>query len=133
MSALEAPIAIQGVWSPADLPFVQLTNTTLVITKLYSALVLASCLMSLLCFSLPEYLPGKRALAIGLCVYHTSASTILFQSPRFIPHTLGSLAEAYKLTPEVAWGILHGVVGLGMVVWWQATLPLTAMVRAAAK
>lgn len=31
--ALEVPIAIQGVWSPATLPFLQLNNTTLVIVK----------------------------------------------------------------------------------------------------
>ncbi|KAG6812463.1 hypothetical protein H0H92_002728 [Tricholoma furcatifolium] len=79
--ALEAPIAIQGVWSPLELPFIQLNNTTLVITKvsrdtileralwseallsdtqLYSALVLASCLMSLLCFGLPGACLGLR-------------------------------------------------------------------------
>jgi hypothetical protein len=41
----------------------------------------------------PEFLPGKRALAIGLCVYHSILSTILFQAPRFIPFTLGSFFE----------------------------------------
>jgi hypothetical protein len=42
----------------------------------------------------PEFLPGKRALAIGLCVYHSILSTILFQAPRFIPFTLGPFFEA---------------------------------------
>lgn len=37
----------------------------------------------------------------------------------------------YKLTPEILWGILHGVLGLGMVAWWQATVHLAAMARAA--
>ncbi|KAF8068702.1 hypothetical protein FPV67DRAFT_1668773 [Lyophyllum atratum] len=129
--ALEAPIAIQGVWSPATLPFLQLNNTTLVVVKLYSALVLASCLTSLLCYPLPEFLPGKRALAMGLCIYHSIASTILFQTPRFIPHSFGPLMEQYNVTPEVLWGILHGLVGLGMVTWWQGTLQLTAMARQA--
>ena len=41
-----------------------------------------------------EFLPGKRALAIGLCVYHSILSTILFQAPRFIPFTLGPFFEA---------------------------------------
>ncbi|KAG6875776.1 hypothetical protein C0993_007469, partial [Termitomyces sp. T159_Od127] len=98
---------------------------------LYAALVLASCLMSLLCFSLPEFLPGKRALAIGLCVYHTTASTVLFQAPRFVPYSFGAFFETYKVTPEVVWGALHGLVGLGMVVWWQVTLPLSVAARAA--
>ena len=43
---------------------------------------------------IPEFLPGKRALAIGLCVYHSILSTILFQAPRFIPFTLGPFFEA---------------------------------------
>ncbi|RDB30656.1 hypothetical protein Hypma_005783 [Hypsizygus marmoreus] len=131
--ALEAPIAFQGLWSPASLPFLQLNNTTLVIVKMYSALVLASCLSSLLCFSLPEFLPGKRAFAMGLCIYHSIASTILFQSPRFIPHSFGPFMEQYKVTPELLWGIFHGIVGLGMVLWWQVTVPLTSMARASAK
>lgn len=30
---------------------------------------------------------------MGLCVYHSVASTVLFQAPRFIPHSFGALAE----------------------------------------
>ncbi|KAF8979706.1 hypothetical protein BDQ17DRAFT_1292053 [Cyathus striatus] len=127
--ALEIPIAIQGVWSPTSLPFLQLNNTTLVVLKLYAALVSASCVIALLCYPLPEFLPGKRALAIGLCIYHSIASTILYQAPRFIPMSLGALAESYKITPEAVWGTLHGLVGLGMVVWWQGTVHLAAMAR----
>ncbi|THV01914.1 hypothetical protein K435DRAFT_775915 [Dendrothele bispora CBS 962.96] len=128
--ALEIPIAIQGVWSPTALPFLQLNNTTIVILKLYASLVLATCLMSLLCFSLPEFLPGKRALAIGLCVYHSICSTVLFQAPRFIPHSFGDLAEANKVTPEIVWGVMHGVLGLAMMVWWQATVHYVQMAKA---
>ena len=119
---------MQGVWAPATIPFLQLTNTTLVILKvcvlfaetesrvlnsdqLYSALMLATCAMCILCFNLPgaalfhpnslkaysaiEFLPGKRALAIGLTIYHTTCSTILYQAPRFIPMSFGELAEGY--------------------------------------
>ncbi|KAF7351216.1 hypothetical protein MSAN_01552700 [Mycena sanguinolenta] len=102
--ALEIPLAVQGVWSPTSLPFVQLNNTTLVILKLYSALVFALCGVALLCYSLPEFLPGKRALAIGLCIYHTICSTILYQAPRFIPISFGAFFEQYKVTPESVWG-----------------------------
>lgn len=42
-----------------------------------------------------EFLPGKRALAIALCIYHSIASTILFQAPRFIPHTFGPWFESW--------------------------------------
>ena len=44
---------------------------------------------------LVEFLPGKRALAIGLCIYHSTVSTVLFQAPRFIPHSFGPLFETY--------------------------------------
>ncbi|KAJ7178621.1 hypothetical protein C8R43DRAFT_467445 [Mycena crocata] len=128
--ALEIPLAIQGVWSPTSLPFVQLNNTTLVVLKLYSALVFAICGVALLCFSLPEFLPGKRALAIGLCIYHTICSTILYNAPRFIPMSLGPMLESFKVTPENIWGTMHGLVGLSMIVWWQGTVHYAQMVRA---
>jgi hypothetical protein len=40
-----------------------------------------------------EFLPGKRAIAIGLCIYHVTCSTVLYNAPRFIPYSLGPLAE----------------------------------------
>ena len=82
---------------------------------MYATLVLGVCLMALLCYPLPgelsrfyvyvarakrlnpdmiEFLPGKRALAIGLCVYHSVVSTVLFQAPRFIPFSLGPFLES---------------------------------------
>ncbi|KAI0252509.1 hypothetical protein BJV78DRAFT_1201149 [Lactifluus subvellereus] len=127
--ALEVPLAIQGIWAPATLPFLQLNNTTLVILKMYATLVLGVCIMALLCYPLPEFLPGKRALAIGLCVYHSIISTVLFQAPRFIPFTFGAFFEAYKFTPEVLWGCMHGFLGLGFVAWWQGTVAYTQMVK----
>jgi hypothetical protein len=42
-----------------------------------------------------EFMPGKRALAIGLCIYHSVASTILFQAPRFIPYSFGPFMEQW--------------------------------------
>ncbi|KAI5119885.1 hypothetical protein M0805_008556 [Coniferiporia weirii] len=127
--AVEIPVAIQGVWSPANLPFLDLNNTSLVVLKLYAALSFASCIAALLSFSLPDFLPGKRALAIGFTVYHCIASTILYQAPRFIPHTFGAFLESYNLTPEIVWGSVHGIVGLGFVFWWQSTVALTSAMR----
>ncbi|KAH7910262.1 hypothetical protein BJ138DRAFT_130218 [Hygrophoropsis aurantiaca] len=129
--ALEAPLALQAFWSPHSLPFLQMNNTTLIMLKLYAALVAGTCLATFLAYPLPEFLPGKRALAIGLCVYHSVVSTILFQAPRFIPHTFGTFLEGMKVTPEVVWGTMHGVVGLAMVVWWQGTLQYAAAARRA--
>jgi hypothetical protein len=102
---------------------------------------------------MPEFFPGKRALAIGLCVYHSAVSTVLFQAPRFIPFSFGAFFEAsvwfhllraphtpelilpalrasrYKVTPEIVWGCMHGFLGLGFVTWWQGTVAYTQMMK----
>ncbi|KAL1742566.1 hypothetical protein HDZ31DRAFT_42966 [Schizophyllum fasciatum] len=125
---MELPLAVQGMFWPASLPFIQLNNTVVVIMKLYAALSLGICATTLLCWKLPEFLPGKRALAIGLCIYHTALSTILYQAPRFIPQTLGQFAESLKITPENVWGTVHGFLGLLFVAWWQFTVGAAAAV-----
>ncbi|KAJ8592953.1 hypothetical protein M405DRAFT_811761 [Rhizopogon salebrosus TDB-379] len=130
--ALEAPLALHAFWSPQSLLFLQMNNTTLIMLKLYGALIAGSCVTAFLAYPLPEFLPGKRALAIGFCIYHSVVSTILFQAPRFIPLSLGSLFESMNVTPEVVWGAFHGVLGLAMIVWWQGTLQYAAAVRGAA-
>ncbi|KAN0131674.1 hypothetical protein V8E53_010516 [Lactarius tabidus] len=127
--AMEAPLAIQGIWAPHTLPFLQLNNTAIVVLKMYASLVLSICIVAMLCYPLPEFLPGKRALAIGLCVYHSILSTILFQAPRFIPFTLGAFFETYKITPEIVWGCMHGFMGLGFVGWWQGTVAYARMMK----
>ena len=66
---------------------------------------------------------GKRAVGLGLGLYHTTLSTVLFQAPRFIPHSFGALAESYRFTPEILWGVFHGLIGLGFASWWQGTIP----------
>ncbi|OCH85772.1 hypothetical protein OBBRIDRAFT_890953 [Obba rivulosa] len=127
--AIEVPLAIQGLMSPTSLPFLQLNNTTLVLLKLYAALSAGTCAAALLCFSLPEFLPGKRAFAMGLCFYHVTCSTILYNAPRFIPHSFGAYAESMRATPEVVWGTLHGLIGLGFAIWWQATIHMASAAR----
>ncbi|KAF7319075.1 hypothetical protein HMN09_00243800 [Mycena chlorophos] len=129
--ALEVPLAIQGVFSPTGLPFVQLNNTTIAILKLYSALTLSLCVVAFLAYGLPGafsisflsiWTNRTRALAIGLCIYHTACSTILYNAPRFIPMSLGPMAEGFNIWPERVWGTMHGFLGVGMVIWWQGTL-----------
>ncbi|EAU89578.1 hypothetical protein CC1G_02467 [Coprinopsis cinerea okayama7 len=147
--ALEFPIVVQGLFYPASLPFLQLNNTALVLVKpcelYHGTFVLFStwCAFQLVLLAAPvpnpatisrhvvEFLPGKRALAIALCVYHTACSTVIYQAPRFIPHTFGPAAEALKITPENIWGTLHGIVGLTMVIWWQGTVHLAHLMRQA--
>jgi len=127
--ALDIPVAIQGLFSPAALPFLQLNNTALVFIKLYGALAAGMCAAAFLAYGLPEFLPGKRALAIGLCLYHVTCSTILYSAPRFIPISLGELAESFKATPETIWGTVHGLVGFGFAIWWQTTVGMAAAMR----
>lgn len=131
--ALEAPIAIMGLLSPLSLPFIQLTNTTLVLLKVrtprtdavrqlvkrhwgvpdvfstgsgpvYRGITRLCASRYAVCYALfrsiltsapTEFLPGKRALGMALCFYHVTCSTILFNAPRFIPHTFGAFAESY--------------------------------------
>lgn len=40
---------------------------------------------------------------------------------------------SYRATPEVIWGTLHGLVGLGFAVWWQATVQIAAAMAKIAK
>lgn len=35
----------------------------------------------------------------------------------------------YNVTPETLWGILHGFLGLSMIVWWQGTLHYMSLVK----
>lgn len=141
--ALEIPVAVQGLFFPGNLPFLDLNNTGLALLKvsesalglyrvsgwltIYTPLFIPISLslsfiqrlflevVLLLCYAsvflvrrvsflhvrmnrsrgyVTEFLPGKRALAIGFCVYHSTCSTILYQAPRFIPHTFGDIAES---------------------------------------
>ncbi|KAH7099800.1 hypothetical protein BKA62DRAFT_708857 [Auriculariales sp. MPI-PUGE-AT-0066] len=125
---LELPVAVQGTFSPLSLPFLDMNNTSVVILKLYAMMLLASCIASFLCYSLPDFLPGKRAFVIMLVIYHTVSSTILYQAPRFIPHSFGAAFEGVKVIPETVWGTLHGLIGLLFVFWWQQTIPVTRAV-----
>jgi len=128
-AAMDGPIAMLGAMVPEQLPFIDMTNTTVIMIKLYSCLVFGSCIASVLCYSLPDFLPGKRALALGLLMYHVTASSALFYSPRFIPFTLGPLPESLGITAERIWAAGHGLVVIGLSLWWQLTLQFTKMVK----
>jgi hypothetical protein len=129
--ALEMPVAIQGLWMPYRLPFLDMNNTSIVLLKVRPRL--RACVRALnrprtavlvahprlvhhglpmlhparsvhssppplaVCTAdppRPDFLPGKRAFSICLCLYHTIVSTVLIQAPRFIPISFGALAES---------------------------------------
>lgn len=97
-------------------------------------MLLTSCIASFLCFGLPDYLPGKRAFALNLLLFHGLVSIIFIQLPDgIVLYELPKLAVdlipqlgSIKNTAFIA-GIHLFVSFLG-VLWWQATLGL---VRAA--
>ncbi|KAH9039223.1 hypothetical protein EDB84DRAFT_1478146, partial [Lactarius hengduanensis] len=118
--AMEIPLAIQGIW---------LNNTAIVVLKMYSSLVLSVCIVRATLLSstdVPEFLPGKRALAIAFaCTIDLIDRTL--PSPTLIPFTLGSFFEA--LLPKSFWGCAHGFLGLGFVGWWQGTVAYNTMMK----
>ncbi|KZO94214.1 hypothetical protein CALVIDRAFT_501800 [Calocera viscosa TUFC12733] len=127
--ALELPFAIQGLFMGEQLPFIEMTNTTLVILKIYAALSLGTCVGAVLCRGLPEFLPGKRAMALSLLVYHAIVAATLMSAPRFVPFSFGPLAESLTVTPERSYAVLHGLAALGFAGWWQITLPYVAAAK----
>ncbi|PVF94276.1 hypothetical protein CPB86DRAFT_876552 [Serendipita vermifera] len=126
---LEGPICFVALVRPETLPFLEMNNTTIIMTKLYGAILLSTLLSSFLVWTLPEFLPGKRALALQLCLYHTVVSTALWHSPRFIPITLGSGPEKMGITVERLWCITHGLMSAALGLWWHITLPYTAAIK----
>ncbi|CCA67305.1 hypothetical protein PIIN_01138 [Serendipita indica DSM 11827] len=120
---LEAPFCIVALVSPESLPFLEMSNTSLLVLKLYAGLVLSSILAAYLVSGLPEFLPGKRAVALQLCLYHTVAATALWHSPRFIPITLGEDAERLGITLEKIWCVSHGFASAALGIWWHITIP----------
>lgn len=93
-------------------------------TQLWSLGTIAVSLASALCASVPDYLPGKRALAISLVLYHTGVAAVLYSCPRFIPVSFGAAFEAWSISPERTISVAHALLGLLVTGWWQATLPL---------
>ena len=111
-------------------------------------MLLTSCLASLLCFGLPDYLPGKRAFAMHLLLFHGFISAIFlqvrdgiifFELPKFVLELIPAAAQV-KNTVWIA--ATHGLISFVAVLWyvyththrrWQATLPLVKAVTAHAK
>ena len=64
--ALEIPVAIQGVWTPSNLPFLQLNNTAAVIIlkegKLYENYLLGSLDDIAICLAPVSVLPHRSAI-----------------------------------------------------------------------
>ncbi|EPQ25834.1 uncharacterized protein PFL1_06509 [Pseudozyma flocculosa PF-1] len=130
-TALELPLSVVGLFLTSSVRFEEMNNTVRVMIKLYSALSLSLSLACLLLYTLPDYLPGKRAVAILLLFYHGIASSVFLNADPITGVSLGAqfkLAQ-HQLTPELLAGVAHGLLALMVTAWWQSTL---GQVKAAA-
>jgi hypothetical protein len=83
------------------------------ISRLFGAALFSTVLISLLCTGLPDVLPGKRNIGVGLLVYHVLVAIGFFH----YRDTVG------VLQPNVAWivAIFHGAMGLAFYAHWNIT------------
>ncbi|GAB5585651.1 hypothetical protein Unana1_00551 [Umbelopsis nana] len=83
------------------------------ISRLWGAALLSTAVISLLCVGLPDVLPGKRNVGVGLLTYHLMAAIGFFH----YRDTVGILQ------PGVSWiaTIFHGVLGLAFYAHWNVT------------
>lgn len=78
--------------------------------------------MCLLLYGLPDYLPGKRAAAILLLLYHGAASSILLNAEPFVAFAFSPQLAKHGVRVETIFGVAHGILSLLTVSWWQASL-----------
>ncbi|SNX84945.1 uncharacterized protein MEPE_03654 [Melanopsichium pennsylvanicum] len=122
-AALEGPVAFIGLFFTHGLHFKdEITNTMAVIIKLYATLSLSLSIVCILLYGLPDYLPGKRAAAILLLLYHGVASSVLLNAEPFIDFAFPERLAQHGVRVETIAGVAHGIMSLITVSWWQASL-----------
>ncbi|CDR88504.1 uncharacterized protein SPSC_04331 [Sporisorium scitamineum] len=122
-AALEGPVSFIGLFFTRSLHFKDdITNTVAVIIKLYATLALSLSIICMLLYGLPDYLPGKRAAAILLLLYHGVASSVLLNADPFIDFAFPEILAKHGVTVEAVAGVAHGFMSLLTVSWWQASL-----------
>lgn len=91
-------------------------------TQLYATLALSLSIICILLYGLPDYLPGKRAAAILLLLYHGVASSILLNAEPFIDFAFADALSKHGVRVETIAGVAHGFMSLMTVSWWQSSL-----------
>ena len=61
--------------------------------------------------------------------FHESYTIHRIEVPKNLILTLHQ--KRYRITPETVWRTTHGIVGLGIAIWWQGMVHLAQMARAA--
>ncbi|KAJ1026134.1 hypothetical protein NDA18_003793 [Ustilago nuda] len=122
-TAMEGPLAFIALFFTDGLAFKdEITNTMAVVIKMYATLALSLTIVSLLLYGLPDYLPGKRAAAILLLLYHGVASSVLLNAEPFVDFTFPDKLAKQGVRVETVFGVAHGLLSLLTVSWWQASL-----------
>ncbi|SPO26761.1 uncharacterized protein UTRI_04070_B [Ustilago trichophora] len=122
-AALEGPISFIALFFTDSLQFKdEITNTMAVVIKLYATLALSLSIVCILLYGLPDYLPGKRAAAILLLLYHGVASSVLLNAEPFINFAFPEALAKQGVRVETVAGVAHGLLSLITVSWWQASL-----------
>ncbi|CBQ73689.1 conserved hypothetical protein [Sporisorium reilianum SRZ2] len=122
-AALEGPISFIALFFTRSLQFKdEITNTMAIVLKLYATLSLSLSIICMLLYGLPDYLPGKRAAAILLLLYHGVASSVLLNAEPFIDFAFPQMLAKHGVTVEAVAGVAHGFMSLLTVSWWQASL-----------
>ena len=90
--------------------------------QLYATLALSLSIVCVLLYGLPDYLPGKRAAAILMLLYHGVASSVLLNAEPFIDFAFSESLAKHGVRVETIAGVAHGIMSLVTVSWWQASL-----------
>ncbi|SHO76929.1 Uncharacterized protein MSYG_1268 [Malassezia sympodialis ATCC 42132] len=135
----ELPLGILAFLDPAAIPLAHPSGSTLLLIQLLGAMLLTSSICALLCFGLPDYMPGKRAVAIQLLLFHGIVSAVFMRLPDGVV-TFQLPAKLLELLPWLGmyrmpiWiAAVHGCIAVLATGWWQATLPQVQAVAAHAK
>lgn len=96
-------------------------------TQFLGTSLIASSVTAVLCFGLPDYLPGKRAFAVQLLIFHAIVSALWLQAnPTVVQVEFPVALRAYLPPPEripftKLVGVLHGLLSLVISGWYVAS------------
>ncbi|PKI85794.1 hypothetical protein MVES_000287 [Malassezia vespertilionis] len=115
---IELPMGLIGFFAPFEIPLHGITPTAALPIRLLACFLIASSVACVLVAGLPDYLPGKRAFAIQIMLFHALVGLVfLHLDPAVLRATLPPQVIAFvpvlaraPLPKLVA--ILHGLISL---------------------
>ncbi|OZJ04940.1 hypothetical protein BZG36_02642 [Bifiguratus adelaidae] len=113
----ELPLALICFIKPEMWPVTNQTVSSLVSIKMWAITVISLSLPSMLAISMPDTMPGKRAIGLGLMTYH-ALFAITFMQLREAPVLE---QPSSKVTAEFTVMVLHTILFLLFATWWQTS------------